>query len=108
MMTRPLKVERPQEPKPCAPKPRGTGPRDRQVRRSSKATSTSGLAAFCRGAGIDPRSISTEARGAALQLAGQLLREAVLGLDGPESGPQRIPQSLSHISAPPMTDPNRR
>jgi type VI secretion system protein len=39
-----------------------------------------GLAAFCRGAGIEPRSISTEARGAALQLAGQLLREAVLGL----------------------------
>src|SRR5271170_3340618 len=39
-----------------------------------------GLAAFCRGAGIEPRSISTEARGAALQLASQLLREAVLGL----------------------------
>ena len=39
-----------------------------------------GLSAFCRGAGIEPRNISTEARGAALQLAGQLLREAVLGL----------------------------
>ncbi len=39
-----------------------------------------GLAAFCRGAGIEPRSVSPEARGAALQLAGQLLREAVLGL----------------------------
>src|SRR5271156_7227369 len=39
-----------------------------------------GLSAFCRGAGIDPRSISSEARGAALQLAGQLLRESVLGL----------------------------
>jgi type VI secretion system protein len=39
-----------------------------------------GLSAFCRGAGIDPRNISTEARGAALQLAGQLLRESVLGL----------------------------
>jgi type VI secretion system protein len=39
-----------------------------------------GLAAFCRGAGIDPHNISTEARSAALQLAGQLLREAVLGL----------------------------
>jgi type VI secretion system protein len=39
-----------------------------------------GLAAFCRGAGIEPRSISTEARGAVLQLAGQLLRESVLGL----------------------------
>jgi type VI secretion system protein len=39
-----------------------------------------GLAAFCRGAGVDPRNISTEARNTALQLAGQLLREAVLGL----------------------------
>jgi type VI secretion system protein len=39
-----------------------------------------GLSSFCRGAGIDPSSISSEARGAALQLAGQMLREAVLGL----------------------------
>jgi len=39
-----------------------------------------GLSAFCRGAGIDPRTITPEARGAALQLAGQLLRESVLGL----------------------------
>ena len=39
-----------------------------------------GLSAFCRGAGIDPRSVSAEARNSALQLAGQLLREAVMGL----------------------------
>jgi type VI secretion system protein len=39
-----------------------------------------GLSAFCRGAGIDPRNVTAEARGAALQLAGQLLRESVLGL----------------------------
>ena len=39
-----------------------------------------GLAAFCRGAGIDPQNISSEARASALQLAGQLLRESVLGL----------------------------
>jgi type VI secretion system protein len=39
-----------------------------------------GLNAFCRGAGIDPRAFTAETRGAALQLAGQLLREAVLGL----------------------------
>jgi type VI secretion system protein len=39
-----------------------------------------GLSAFCRGAGIDPRNITNEARSAALQLAGQLLRESVLGL----------------------------
>jgi type VI secretion system protein len=39
-----------------------------------------GLAAFCRGAGVDPRTITPESRSAALQLAGQMLREAVLGL----------------------------
>jgi type VI secretion system protein len=39
-----------------------------------------GLAAFCRGAGVDPRTITPDARNNALQLAGQLLREAVLGL----------------------------
>jgi len=39
-----------------------------------------GLSAFCRGAGVDPRNITNEARSAALQLAGQLLRESVLGL----------------------------
>ena len=39
-----------------------------------------GLTAFCRGAGIDPQNLTSEARGAALQLAGQLLRESVLGL----------------------------
>jgi type VI secretion system FHA domain protein len=39
-----------------------------------------GVAAFCRGAGIDPHSISNEVRSAALQLSGQLLRETILGL----------------------------
>jgi type VI secretion system protein len=39
-----------------------------------------GLAAFCRGAGIDPRTFTSETRAAAMQLAGQLLRESVLGL----------------------------
>jgi type VI secretion system protein len=39
-----------------------------------------GLQAFCRGAGVDPRTISPDARQGALQLAGQMLREAVLGL----------------------------
>jgi type VI secretion system protein len=39
-----------------------------------------GLATFCRGAGVDPRGITAEARSQALQLAGQILRETVLGL----------------------------
>jgi type VI secretion system protein len=39
-----------------------------------------GIAAFCRGAGIDPRTVPPEARAGALQLAGRLLRESLLGL----------------------------
>lgn len=39
-----------------------------------------GLQALCRGAGIDPASLPTAVQAQALQLAGQLLREMVLGL----------------------------
>jgi type VI secretion system FHA domain protein len=74
MMTRPLKVEGAKAEGIAAPAARAPSPvlfdGDFDV----------GLTAFCRGAGIDPLTISTEARAAALQLAGQLLREAVLGL----------------------------
>jgi type VI secretion system FHA domain protein len=74
MMTRPLKVEGLKAEAGAIPPARAQNPvlfdGDFDV----------GLNAFCRGAGIDPRSITAEARGAALQLAGQLLREAVLGL----------------------------
>jgi len=67
MMTRPLSVERATAPRaPSAPVYDGDV--------------DAGLAAFCRGAGIDPRSLPPEARTASLQLAGQLLRETVLGL----------------------------
>jgi predicted component of type VI protein secretion system len=38
-----------------------------------------GLVALCKGAGIDPLSLPAEARGTALQQAGQLLREALVG-----------------------------
>ncbi len=81
MMTRPLKVE--------APRAETARPADPNLSFSSvraqgpvlyEGDFDIGLAAFCRGAGIEPRAISTETRGAALQLAGQLLREAVLGL----------------------------
>jgi type VI secretion system protein len=73
MMTRPLKVEVPRtENSAVAPQ--------RQNPMLHEGDFDVGLSAFCRGAGIDPRSVTAEARGAALQLAGQLLREAVLGL----------------------------
>jgi type VI secretion system protein len=58
-----------------------------------------GLAAFCRGAGIDPQSVTTETRGAALQLAGQLLRETVLGLMDLNQGRSEF-RNRFRISAP--------
>lgn len=39
-----------------------------------------GIEAFCRGLGIDPASLPSEMQAATLSLAGQMLREAVLGL----------------------------
>lgn len=39
-----------------------------------------GLEAFCRGAGIDPSSLPADQQNALLTLAGQMMREAVLGL----------------------------
>src|ERR1700736_3325248 len=73
MMTRPLKVEglKGDRPTPAARAPNPV---------LYEGDFDVGLTAFCRGAGIEPSAITTEARGAALTLAGQLLREAVLGL----------------------------
>ena len=90
MMTRPLKVDTPaptpaptsaqtpaRESPPITPGP--SVPRSQSLP-LYEGDFDIGLSSFCRGAGIDPKSMTTEARGAALQLAGQLLREAVLGL----------------------------
>jgi len=87
MMTRPLKVNPP--PSTAAPAVVAAAPAVVAVPAPSSRSQAPllydgdfdvGLSAFCRGAGIDPRSVTAEARGAALQLAGQLLRESVLGL----------------------------
>jgi type VI secretion system protein len=85
MMTRPLKMEGRVEANavPAARSPSAQTPPSPQSPQSPVLYDGDfdvGLVAFCRGAGIDPRHVSTETRGAALQLAGQLLREAVLGL----------------------------
>jgi predicted component of type VI protein secretion system len=72
MLTRPLSVERALAPGPRAQHAAQATLHDGDV--------DAGLSAFCRGAGIDPRVLSPEARTASLQLAGQLLRETVLGL----------------------------
>ena len=74
MMTRPLKVEGAKPPASAAPQPRPQNPQ------LFDGDFGAGLAAFCRGAGIDPASLPADARSAMLQLAGQLMREAVLGV----------------------------
>jgi type VI secretion system protein len=89
MMTRPLKMDTPKASSVIENAPSPNLSRSQSIGAQSVAAQSValyegdfdiGLSAFCRGAGIDPRSISTEARGVALQLAGQLLRESVLGL----------------------------
>lgn len=94
MMTRPLTVEGrvanitgtgTAAANPASPPTTGAAVSPSQTPRAQapalfEADSDAGLTAFCRGAGVDPRTIAPEARGAALQLAGQLLRESVLGL----------------------------
>jgi type VI secretion system protein len=84
LLTRPLKVE---PAKPAAsgpPSVPGAGPPSISNRSFSGALYDSdfeaALSSFCRGAGIELRSLNTEARSTALQLAGQLLRESLLGL----------------------------
>jgi len=106
MMTRPLKVNPPAsaaEPAVVAapaPVPRPQPPAPALF----DADFDVGLAAFCRGAGIDPRSISAEARAAALQLAGQLLRESVLGVMDLNQGRHEF-RNRFRISTPQDTAP---
>jgi len=84
MMTRPLKVDAPKLETPKLDASVGSASAPQFPKAPPPALYEGdfdiGLAAFCRGAGIEPRSITSEARGAVLQLAGQLLRESVLGL----------------------------
>jgi type VI secretion system protein len=79
MMTRPLKVDAPKASSVIENSPSPNLSRSQSLA-LFEGDFDVGLAAFCRGAGIEPRTISPDARAAALQLAGQLLREAVLGL----------------------------
>ena len=116
MMTRPLKVETPAG----ANKSIGTQAKESAPPPPSSALSRSqnlalyegdfdiGLSSFCRGAGIDPKSVTPDARGPALQLAGQLLREAVLGLMDLNQGRNefrnkfRIPAPAAEASESPL------
>jgi type VI secretion system protein len=96
MMTRPLKVSAAAQQPNTAPPPNGTQPPPAFHQSMGMTTGSqsarnlpivpltadgeAALTAFCRGAGVDPKTITPEARNAALHLAGQLMRESVLGL----------------------------
>jgi type VI secretion system protein len=54
--------------------------RPKRAMESSNGETPFGVDAFCRGAGIDPASLPADTQNALLTLAGQMLRESVLGL----------------------------
>ena len=63
--------------------PRVVGPARREPRLADRAAeNAAGIEAFCRGAGIDVKQLPADAAARMLQLAGVLLREALLGLKG--------------------------
>ena len=99
MMTRPFKVEPKADGAPPPPLPRPQSPA------LYEGDYDLGLAAFCRGAGVDPRTITPEARGMALQLAGQLLREAVLGLMDLNQGRNEF-RNRFRMKVPPQDGPD--
>jgi type VI secretion system protein len=80
MMTRPLKVEGKVASVLPVAAMNSSGAARAEAPAFFEGDLDAGFAAFCRGAGVDPRTIPHEARGPALQLAGQLLRESVIGL----------------------------
>ncbi len=59
-----------------------TAPQARDAERLRRAGDhiDSGVDAFCRGAGIDPTTLPADAHASLLALAGQMLRESVMGL----------------------------
>ena len=63
-----------------APKPAAQAPRDPERMRRASDHVDGGVDAFCRGAGIDPAALPADTQAALLTLAGQLLRETVMGL----------------------------
>jgi type VI secretion system FHA domain protein len=65
---------------PTVPAPAAPAPAPAYTPSPSPMDNTPGLQAFCRGAGIGPETLPVEAHSRMLHLAGQLLRESLLGL----------------------------
>jgi len=64
-----------------------------------------GLQAFCRGAGLDVRLLPSDAQARMLQLAGQLFREALLGLKDLERAREQIRSRFQIALTPDTEDP---
>lgn len=64
----------------AAPAAKPATARDPERLRRASDHVDGGVEAFCRGAGIDPAALGTDTQAALLTLAGQLLRETVMGL----------------------------
>lgn len=69
----------PGSPAALAREPAATAAPAERLRRGAE-TSADAVEAFCRGAGVDPSALQSDAQNALLTLAGQMLREVVLGL----------------------------
>jgi type VI secretion system protein len=67
----------------------------------------SGLQAFCRGAGIDQEKLPADAQTRMLHLAGQLLREALVGLKDLERSRSELRDRFRIESPPPEPDDPR-
>jgi predicted component of type VI protein secretion system len=70
-----------QRPSPADLRPAAPARREPRLANRS-AENAAGIEAFCRGAGIDVKQLPADAAARMLQLAGVLLREALLGLKG--------------------------
>jgi type VI secretion system protein len=108
MLTRPLKVDPVPRAESGPPTPAGVGPPSIPGRSFSgtlyDADFEAALSAFCRGAGIELRSINAEARSTALQLAGQILRECILGMTDLNHGNHEF-RNRFRIGMPPADAP---
>jgi type VI secretion system FHA domain protein len=89
-------LQQPTVPAPAAPAPAYTP--------SSPMDNTPGLQAFCRGAGIGPETLPVEAHSRMLHLAGQLLRESLLGLKESNRSQQEQRNQLRVTYQKPPTD----
>jgi type VI secretion system protein len=70
----------PKKPAAAPAKAPAAAPREPERLRRAGDHVDGGVDAFCRGAGIDPSGLHADAQAALLTLAGQLLRESVMGL----------------------------